>query len=47
MIGAIQMTEAYPEVTERVVAALHKFVPLANAMLTAGGRRLYSCWPGV
>ncbi|KAJ7935218.1 hypothetical protein B0H13DRAFT_1700191 [Mycena leptocephala] len=36
MIGAIQMTEAYPEVTERVVAALHKFVPLANAMLAAG-----------
>ncbi|KAJ6491750.1 hypothetical protein C8R47DRAFT_1214544 [Mycena vitilis] len=36
MIGAIQMTEAYPEVTDKVVAALHKFVPLANAMLKAG-----------
>ncbi|KAJ7655377.1 hypothetical protein B0H17DRAFT_1099127 [Mycena rosella] len=36
MIGAIQMTEAYPEVTDQVVAALHKFVPLANAMLKAG-----------
>ncbi|KAJ7742166.1 hypothetical protein DFH07DRAFT_964682 [Mycena maculata] len=36
MIGAIQMTEAYPEVTDEVVAALHKFVPLANAMLKAG-----------
>jgi hypothetical protein len=38
MIGAIQMTEAYPEVTDQVVAALHKFVPLANAMLKAGMR---------
>ncbi|KAJ6589974.1 hypothetical protein DFH09DRAFT_1425522 [Mycena vulgaris] len=36
MIGAIQMTEAYPEVTDQVVEALHKFVPLANAMLKAG-----------
>ncbi|KAJ7701985.1 hypothetical protein B0H16DRAFT_750843 [Mycena metata] len=36
MLGAIQMTEAYPEVTADVVAALHKFVPLANAMLKAG-----------
>ncbi|KAJ7876089.1 hypothetical protein B0H14DRAFT_2714547 [Mycena olivaceomarginata] len=36
MIGAIQMTEAYPEVTDRVVAAFHRFVPLANAMLKAG-----------
>ncbi|KAJ7503065.1 hypothetical protein B0H11DRAFT_1987655 [Mycena galericulata] len=36
MIGAIQMTEAYPELTDEVVAALHKFVPLANAMLKAG-----------
>ncbi|KAJ6593366.1 hypothetical protein B0H19DRAFT_18636 [Mycena capillaripes] len=36
MIGAIQMTEAYPEVTDAVVAALHKFVPLANAMLKGG-----------
>ncbi|KAJ7188795.1 hypothetical protein C8R46DRAFT_30235 [Mycena filopes] len=36
MIGAIQMTEAYPELTDDVVAALHKFVPLANAMLKAG-----------
>ncbi|KAK7057653.1 phosphoribosyltransferase-like protein [Favolaschia claudopus] len=36
MIGAIQMTEAYPSTTERVVAALHRFVPLANSMLKAG-----------
>ncbi|KAJ6497537.1 hypothetical protein C8R45DRAFT_983301 [Mycena sanguinolenta] len=36
MMGAIQMTEAYPEVTNRVVDALHRFVPLANAMLKAG-----------
>ncbi|KAF7296050.1 hypothetical protein MKEN_01420100 [Mycena kentingensis (nom. inval.)] len=34
--GAIQMTEAYPELTERVVDALHRFVPLANRMLHAG-----------
>ncbi|KAJ7072743.1 hypothetical protein C8F01DRAFT_1105077 [Mycena amicta] len=34
--GAIQMTEAYPELTPRVVDALHRFVPLANKMLKAG-----------
>ncbi|CAK5281695.1 unnamed protein product [Mycena citricolor] len=35
-LGAIQMTEAYPELTDTVVDALHRFVPLANAMLKAG-----------
>ncbi|KAF7289348.1 hypothetical protein MIND_01396900 [Mycena indigotica] len=34
--GAIQMTEVYPELTSRVVDALHRFVPLANKMLKAG-----------
>jgi hypothetical protein len=38
MIGSIQMTEAFPEVTDQVVDALHRFVPLANAMLKAGRR---------
>ncbi|KAJ7189546.1 hypothetical protein GGX14DRAFT_547061 [Mycena pura] len=36
MLGAIQMTEVYPEVTSRVVNALHRFVVLANKMLKAG-----------
>lgn len=31
--GAIQMVEYRPELTDRVVTALHKFVKLANQML--------------
>lgn len=34
--GAIQMVEADPSLTARVVPALHKFVALANTMLHAG-----------
>jgi hypothetical protein len=34
--GAIQMTEAFPEYTDRVVEALYKFTKLANTMLHAG-----------
>nr|GAT56206.1 predicted protein [Mycena chlorophos] len=34
--GSIQMVEFYPELTERVVDALHRFVVLANKMLKAG-----------
>ncbi|EIN09448.1 hypothetical protein PUNSTDRAFT_85803 [Punctularia strigosozonata HHB-11173 SS5] len=36
MFGAIQMVEADPSLTDRVVTALHKFVKLANAMLHNG-----------
>ncbi|KAF7762202.1 CAZyme family GH146 [Agaricus bisporus var. burnettii] len=35
--GAIQLTEVHPELTDRVVTALHKFVPLANKMLHNNG----------
>ncbi|KAJ3739453.1 hypothetical protein DFH05DRAFT_1407234 [Lentinula detonsa] len=34
--GAIQMVEYKPELTDRVVTALHKFVKLANRMLRDG-----------
>ena len=34
--GAIQMVEANPALTDRVVTALHKFVALANNMLHNG-----------
>ncbi|KAF9255860.1 hypothetical protein L218DRAFT_883135, partial [Marasmius fiardii PR-910] len=34
--GAIQMVEHQPELTDRVVSALHKFVKLANTMLRNG-----------
>ncbi|RDX48142.1 hypothetical protein OH76DRAFT_1352774 [Lentinus brumalis] len=34
--GAIQMVEANPALTDRVVTALHKFVSLANTMLHDG-----------
>ena len=34
--GAIQMVEADPSLTDRVVPALHKFVSLANTMLHNG-----------
>lgn len=34
--GAIQMVEYKPELTDRVVTALHKFVKLANKMLRDG-----------
>lgn len=34
--GAIQMVEANPSLTDRVVPSLHKFVKLANAMLHNG-----------
>lgn len=34
--GAIQMVEANPALTDRVVGALHKFVSLANTMLHDG-----------
>ncbi|TBU30569.1 hypothetical protein BD309DRAFT_951719 [Dichomitus squalens] len=34
--GAIQMVEANPALTDRVVSALHKFVSLANTMLHNG-----------
>lgn len=34
--GAIQMVEADPSQTDRVVTALHKFVSLANTMLHNG-----------
>jgi hypothetical protein len=33
MFGAIQMVEANPSLTDRVVTALYKFVQLANTML--------------
>ncbi|KAF5343072.1 hypothetical protein D9758_011159 [Tetrapyrgos nigripes] len=33
MFGAIQMVEATPDLTDRVVTALYKFVQLANTML--------------
>ncbi|KAH9940880.1 uncharacterized protein BXZ73DRAFT_98712 [Epithele typhae] len=33
LFGAIQMTEAFPEQTDRIVAAMHKFVSLSNTML--------------
>lgn len=36
MLGAIQMVEADPALTDQVVAALHKFVFLANPMLKKG-----------
>ncbi|PFH53444.1 hypothetical protein AMATHDRAFT_137444, partial [Amanita thiersii Skay4041] len=36
--GAIQMVEADPSLTDRVVSALHKFVPLANTMLKNNGQ---------
>lgn len=36
MFGAIQMVEANPALTNRVVSALHKFVVLANTMLKNG-----------
>ena len=36
MFGAIQMVEADPSLTDRVVTALLKFVTLANQMLHAG-----------
>ncbi|KAF9444894.1 hypothetical protein P691DRAFT_735811 [Macrolepiota fuliginosa MF-IS2] len=35
--GAIQLTEVHPELTDRVVTALHKFVALANTMLKNNG----------
>lgn len=34
--GAMQYVEYFPEYTDRVVEAMHKFVPLANGMLRAG-----------
>ena len=34
--GAIQMVEYQPELTDRVVTALHKFVKLTNQMLRSG-----------
>ncbi|KIY73670.1 hypothetical protein CYLTODRAFT_416702 [Cylindrobasidium torrendii FP15055 ss-10] len=34
--GAIQMAENDPSLTDRIVDALHKFVPLANKMVKAG-----------
>lgn len=34
--GAMQMVEANPELTDRVVSALYKFVTLANTMLHNG-----------
>ena len=34
--GAIQMVEANPALTDRVVSALHTFVALANTMLHNG-----------
>jgi hypothetical protein len=36
MFGAIQMAEADPSLTDRVVASLYKFVNLANTMLHNG-----------
>ncbi|KAF5313805.1 hypothetical protein D9758_017919 [Tetrapyrgos nigripes] len=36
MFGAIQMVEANPALTDRVVTALHKFVAVANTMLHNG-----------
>lgn len=35
--GAIQLTEVHPELTDRVVTAMHKFVALANKMLKNNG----------
>jgi hypothetical protein len=34
--GAMQYVEYFPEYTDRVVEAMHKFVPLANQMIRAG-----------
>lgn len=36
--GAIQLTEAFPNLTDSVVTALHKFVSLANTMLKNNGQ---------